>query len=502
MNLRLITISLAASAMLLVAGCPPTASDSTTASDLFGVFVVPPGTTGDNQGAQGAPGAPGARGEQGPAGAAGAQGPAGAAGANGTNGQDGADGNSISAVADAGGALTVTGGQVVHLDGSHTFVQSGSQFTVSDMTFAWSQVDQSGINVPIQNADQAIAQIVVPSDAGLFLLQFRLKVTDPDGFVSQHDVLLLVNNPGLELGSIGFVGSDAPDFGPTSGDFTLAVAVSDLGGNPLTNLSAANFSFRDVKIALLGDSGNDATAAAIDTVLVPPTAGTPTNTVLVFDSSSSMAAMDRFGYGRRSAGNAFVDTLTGGDDFVAVTDFGPPPTFGASRLIQDFTSDAATIRSSLFQLAEGGPTPIWQAALDAMTLLSTRSTQGGVIVLTTDGQADDSQLLWNVISQANSQGVRIFTVGMGDNLDFRQLRDAAVQTGGMFTEAADAIALVDAFAGVGAGANDGFIKVQAKMHFPAIFGQCRVHGEMVIDVGSSTAIVPFAFTTYIIGDGA
>ncbi len=496
---------------LAVCGCipPDQQTPDGAVADLFGVLVVRPGASGGGdaaQGERGEPGAPGPQGAQGeagpqgpagPQGATGATGPAGAAGANGADGAPGANGNSVSAVADAGGALTVRGGQVVNLDGSRTFVQAGSPFDVTQLAFAWSQVDQSGVMVPIQNANQSVAQIVAPTDEGLFLLQFRLKVTDPTGFVSLHDVLLLVNNPPAAIRSISYVGSDSPGFSLGSGDFTLAVSVTDQAGLLFNNLAPANFSFRNVQIAPFGDQGFDASASAISITVVPPASGSALDAVLTFDSSSSMAALDRFAVARRFAGNAFLETLADGDDFVAITDFGPQPTFGASRLIQDFTNDLTTLRVALFQLAEAGGTPIWQAALDSLSLLATRTPHGGVVVLATDGQADDPQLLGNVIAQANQQGVRIFSVGLGSNLDFHDLREAAVSTGGMFIESEDAIALEDAFAGVGAGANDGFLKVHSKIIYPFnVFGLARVRGELIVDVGESLAIVPFAFTVF------
>lgn len=173
----------------------------------LGTLLGAPGSQGE-PGPQGAKGDPGERGPQGDQGEAG-QGERGAPGPQGLQGPQGSQGPpgpSSQIVAQTGGIVAAVPGSRVVLDGSGTIIQAGSELTLEDLTFFWIQVDLMDFPVEIQDADQAIAYFDLPEmnpndyDAfngdgawlGAVPLQFRLTVTDPDGFVSTHDTFVLV----------------------------------------------------------------------------------------------------------------------------------------------------------------------------------------------------------------------------------------------------------------------------------------------------------------------
>ena len=145
-------------------------------------------------GEQGLPGEPGAPGEDGQAGR-------GTPGEPGPEGPEGPAGPSSPIVAVAGGVAMAWPGDEVLLDGSATIIQEGSDLTLDDLAFQWEQVDQMGFPVELVDADTMIASFTVGNgDAqlpenweGLLILQFRVTVTDPDGFVSIHDAFVIVN---------------------------------------------------------------------------------------------------------------------------------------------------------------------------------------------------------------------------------------------------------------------------------------------------------------------
>ncbi len=157
------------------------AVDANTQADPNATGQTQPGPPGE-QGAQGEQGAAGAQGEQGPQGEPGEAGPA---------------GPTSPIVAIAGGAVTVTGGDTVILDGSETYTQAGSNISPANLAYQWEQVDRSGIEVPISDANKVQAMITAPNNDGIFLLEFRLTVTDPDGFQAVSSAFVLVVNGGV-----------------------------------------------------------------------------------------------------------------------------------------------------------------------------------------------------------------------------------------------------------------------------------------------------------------
>ena len=268
----------------------------------------------------------------------------------------------------------------------------------------------------------------------------------------------------------------------------MAVSPQDSDGNFIgMGLSQDAFSFPNViMVPQAGGSNVDVATTVTGIEVTEPSAGEAITAVLIFDSSGSMSGNDPGATGRRAAGQAFFDLLTG-DDEVAVLDFGPDPTVGlsSSRLLQDFTSDQALLDLALNELTELGVTPLYGAIIDGLNLLNSQTGGGGVIVVLTDGIADDAVSFSAAVAQANSQNVAIYPIGLGQNIDFSQLGDLAQQTGGGFAEATDSSVLATTFSGIGAGVTVGKVTVFGQATYDtAAAGLVTVHGS----AGSSLGI--------------
>ncbi len=170
----------AATALLLLAGCPsenPGGDSALDAPDDGQALQGP-------QGPQGAQGPPGAAGEPGPAG------PDGPPGQPGPPGPEGPSGIGQSFRAQAGGATTVHPGDQVVLDGSTIVYQPGA--TPTTLTFSWRQVDRSGRIVTLNDATLLSPSFTVPATPDSYLLEFRLVATDAQGETASDSVLVLV----------------------------------------------------------------------------------------------------------------------------------------------------------------------------------------------------------------------------------------------------------------------------------------------------------------------
>lgn len=194
--------------LISLGGCPSQTSDGVTTDPNYDFSLLNLNLGNDNgQGQQGAPGAPGAQGPQGDPGQTGAQGdpgqqgepgPQGEPGDPGPQGDQGPPGPASFVVADAGGLTYANSLDTVFLDGSGTFLQPGADFALGDVTYAWTQTDNSIYQVSIIDADKAIAYFVapIPDGARFITLEFRLTVTDPHGFKSIAAVTVRVDRSG------------------------------------------------------------------------------------------------------------------------------------------------------------------------------------------------------------------------------------------------------------------------------------------------------------------
>ena len=340
------SIALAATLTLVCGGCPDQSSDV----DLAQIRSLIEDQVAE-QVARGITGERGERGEHGEKGVPGTP------GSDGVEGPEGPRGLGVSFVVDAGGVLTVAPGDQVTLDGTETKPQTGGEFSTAELTNLWEQVDESGNAVTLADADQPQASFTVPAEAKIYLLEFRLTVTDPNGIFATDEVIILVAPLDLpQVNEAPLVGGGV-EAGSNSASLEVAVSVLDANGDLISNgLTTANFAFQNLTLTLEGGGASvSVTSATVDRVEIrPPSAGGALTAILDFDSSGSMDDNDGDMSGRKAGGNAFIDLMDGNDE-MAILDFGAGRDNGLSdsRLLQEFTDDEGLLRADQLRGARG-----------------------------------------------------------------------------------------------------------------------------------------------------
>ena len=174
-------------------------------------------------------------------------------------------------------------------------------------------------------------------------------------------------------------------------------------------------------------------------------------TAIALDSTGSMASTDP-GRLRQKAAQTFAGRMTSSDRAAVLSfDSATSPTVGLSvaHLWQDFTGDQALLTSGIDHATfEGGGTPLYDAIIDANSLLKgTTGTNRSVLILTDGSDNASAHSPSDVIAAAKAQGTRVFAVGLdsSNSLNFSELERVASETGGLFQKASDAKQLTTYF---------------------------------------------------------
>jgi hypothetical protein len=154
---------------------------------------------------------------------------------------------------------------------------------------------------------------------------------------------------------------------------------------------------------------------------------------LVFDVSGSMIGpgID----GAKAAGHAFTDKMDGKIDEAAVLWFNQ--TVG---MLQSMTVSKAQLNKAVDSLTAGGMTAVWDGAYSGLLELINNGVNQcrGVIVLTDGEDNSSSHSPAEVISLANRNRVKVFTIGVGSPINSAQLQSLASMTGGKYYETPNA----------------------------------------------------------------
>jgi Ca-activated chloride channel homolog len=211
--------------------------------------------------------------------------------------------------------------------------------------------------------------------------------------------------------------------------FNAYVSVTDQGGFPLTDLMAADFSVTEGG----GDLGNPTTAdyvgninAAVSIAAVMDYSGSQT------DQPQAVADME----------NGFIylfNNLKATD-----SDQGEIIKFDTEfEVVQPFTSDKAALTAAISAAFDKGlETRLYDAVYKAVDDTGLKTDFRRAVIVATDGADSDvnggpisTYTLQQVIDNANTKGVPIFTIGIGALLDRNVLERMANETGGQFFEA-------------------------------------------------------------------
>jgi hypothetical protein len=116
----------------------------------------------------------------------------------------------------------------------------------------------------------------------------------------------------------------------------------------------------------------------------------------------------------------------------------------------DFSFDIPSLQRSLVPIVAEGGTRLWEAIIDAVDLLRVRPGRKALIVVT-DGRNQDGNNYRNAAFQnAVNEGIPVFPIGLGDDIDVGALSSLASATGGKFYPAPDVADLEDIFNQIGA----------------------------------------------------
>ena len=149
----------------------------------------------------------------------------------------------------------------------------------------------------------------------------------------------------------------------------------------------------------------------------------------------------------RAAISTFVGLLSGRDEAAlysfATESFSLRHLF---RVERDFTFDRQAIRTALSAVTAGGGTRLWQAVLDAVSLLKDRPGRRVLIVLTDGRNQFGEAYRTPAIRTAMEEGIPVYTIGLGVDADVGALSGLAEATGGRFLFAPAAEELESVFA--------------------------------------------------------
>ena len=173
-------------------------------------------------------------------------------------------------------------------------------------------------------------------------------------------------------------------------------------------------------------------------------------TVLAIDCSGSMSWNDpEFYYTdgnsvhtmmtyRKMAANHFISSMKDGSKASIVT-------FDSSaNVVVPMTNDIITLKSGLSSIYSSGGTNFNSAIQTSLPLFENDVSDysNKIIMLLTDGEDSISD---NILQSTSDKGIRIYTVGIGDDIDTNVLQHIANYTGGEFYMAKTAEDIVDIY---------------------------------------------------------
>jgi uncharacterized protein YegL len=175
------------------------------------------------------------------------------------------------------------------------------------------------------------------------------------------------------------------------------------------------------------------------------------STALVFDASGSMTGTAMAG--AKAAGHSWVDALDGVIDQSAILWFNSTVTTQ-----QGMTESKDLLHAAINAIPTGGSTAVWDAAYQGvLEVINSGVNQCRAVIVLTDGaDAASSRQPAEIISLANRNRVRVFTIGIGSGINSAQLQSLANLTGGRYYEAPNTSQLTTIFQEIRAVVAQGF----------------------------------------------
>jgi hypothetical protein len=212
----------------------------------------------------------------------------------------------------------------------------------------------------------------------------------------------------------------------------VSVAVLDTLGQPVRGLTAADFT-------LSGELADRAQIVSVENVTDDNLAF---GVVLAIDVSSSMAGapFDQ----AKAAATAFVESI-GTNDPIAVMTFG-----NDVRLVQDFTSDKDVLRNAIASINFGGETNLYDGSVGSIEQAAAAPVPRHTVIILSDGahylvsgRAENTRE--TALNTALTQGVPVYTIGLGYGTDRSYLQALAEGTNARFYESPTPEQLVEIY---------------------------------------------------------
>ncbi len=247
------------------------------------------------------------------------------------------------------------------------------------------------------------------------------------GFCQYGQKILLTQNDTLTLNRIDLLAY------PT---IFLNVMVTDKEGNPVEGLGIKDFT--------VSENGIE---QKIDSVISASQRNEPVTIMLTMDVSGSMGdeIYQEDGTKRRPLDDAkegaktFVSTLKAHDKVIVSV-------FADYWLaLNEATEDRATVITSIDRLTPEGGTALFQGVTESVKLLHDMEGNKAVIVLTDGKDTGKNLTLQECLTKITGQGVPVFTIGLGTDIDENTLVNIARTTGGRYFMAPDSSKLKEIY---------------------------------------------------------
>ncbi|MCB2205015.1 VWA domain-containing protein [bacterium] len=148
---------------------------------------------------------------------------------------------------------------------------------------------------------------------------------------------------------------------------------------------------------------------------------------LVFDASGSMSGAANTS--AKAAGHSFIDQMDGVSDEATIIYFNT-----SVVVAQQMTTLKPLLYSAVDGLPAGGGTAVWDGTYRGLTeLVNNGVNQCRAVIVMADGQDNaSSHTPAEIISLANRERIRVFTIGLGPNVSASELEMIALLTGGRY----------------------------------------------------------------------
>ncbi len=199
-----------------------------------------------------------------------------------------------------------------------------------------------------------------------------------------------------------------------------------------------------------------------------PTARCSISVSLAFDVSGSMTGPGLAG--AKTAGNAFIDQMDGISDEAAVIAFQ-----SSAWVVQSMTTIKPLLKSAINGLNANGATALWDGIYTGLTELIANgvNTCRSVIVLTDGNNSSGNRTPADIISLANRNRIRVYTIGFGVPINSAELQAIANTTGGRYYETPDASQLTQIYLEISSLILQGFQECQIKYTAKCMDGGLR-----------------------------